>query len=114
MKLLKELNEGVMDLSVGGSDSAADAWYVVQKAMMKAAVPALRAELKDKGNEFNTPGPLNVAMIITEKFKDLDVEESPELSKLIDEVISKLEAKDAPWRTERGYSKILSKLKSMR
>jgi hypothetical protein len=48
-----------MDLSVGGSDTASDAAYVVTEAM----VVALKKEFKEKGNSYNTGGVENVAMI---------------------------------------------------
>jgi len=53
---------GFMGLSVSGSDNAADSAYTAVEAFAKQ----LEIEFKGKGNEYNTPGPLNVAMIIDE------------------------------------------------
>jgi hypothetical protein len=53
---------GFMDLSIIGSDQAADSASVVVEAFAKA----LEKEFKEEANEWNTPGWLNVAMIIDE------------------------------------------------
>jgi hypothetical protein len=54
---------GYSDLSVVGSDMAADAAYEMIQAMTKT----LKKELKQKSyNEFNTCGVVNVAMIFDE------------------------------------------------
>lgn len=53
---------GFMGLSVIGSDMAADSASKVVDAVAKQ----LAIEFKEEGNEYNTPGPLNVAMIIVE------------------------------------------------
>ena len=50
---------GYIDLSVSGSDSAADDFWELQEVMAKT----LTKNLKDKGNEYNTCGAINVAMI---------------------------------------------------
>lgn len=60
----QELNEGFMDFTVHGSDSAAD----LHHEALDAAAKKLRAGLKDKGNEFNTHGTLNVAMILVQRY----------------------------------------------
>ena len=112
MKLIKELNEGFSGLSVVDSDGAADLFYSVQKAAVKAIVPVLKEGLKDKGNEWNTPGPLNVAMILVEKFKDWDVEQFPELRKIAEKCLNVLED-DKAWAKHAGFKKIISKLQDM-
>ena len=113
MKLIKELlTEGVMGLSVVGSDGASDTWYLAQKAMVKAAIPVLTKELKDKGNEYNTPGPLNVAMVLIEKFNQFDFSENPELLKLANTTLKLLQAGHG-WEKQAGYKKIIAKLESL-
>lgn len=112
MKLIKELNEGFSGLSVIGSDGASDLFYEVKKAAVKAIVPVLKAGLKDKGNTWNTPGALNVAMILTEKFKDWGVEGFSELSKIAEKCLSILED-DKNWAKHAGFKKIISDLREM-
>lgn len=53
---------GFMNLSVVGSDQASDSASKAADAFAKQ----LEIEFKEKANEYNTPGPLNVAMIIVE------------------------------------------------
>jgi hypothetical protein len=53
---------GFMNLSVVGSDHAADSASLA----VDAFAVALEKEFLVKGNEYNTPGPLNVSMIISE------------------------------------------------
>ena len=78
------LNEGFMDFSVNGSDSASDLHFTALQATEKA----LRAGLKDKGNAYNTHGTLNVAMILVQKFGH-DLSHGP-LHDLAKDVLSKL------------------------
>jgi hypothetical protein len=80
------LNEGFMDFSVNGSDSAADLHYEALKAVEKK----LRVGLRDKGNEYNTHGTLNVAMILVQRYKG-ELRDDP-LHDLAVEVLSKLTA----------------------
>lgn len=68
---------GYTDITILGSDAAADAYSYVQDEYKKAAnksIKILRKELKDTHSCFNTPGPANVAMIITEPVEDFDLE----------------------------------------
>ena len=106
MSVLKELNglvnEGFSGLSVGGSDAASDAAY----AVIKAIVTELRRQLKDKGNQYNTDGVMNVAMIIGERLQDWAGEE--QLQTLAKEVHSKLEKSD--WKGEAGYAAVKRRL----
>lgn len=53
---------GYSDLSIDGSDMASDARYAVCEAIFKA----LKKELKNDANEFNTPGYCNIAMMVDE------------------------------------------------
>jgi hypothetical protein len=53
---------GFMDLSVVGSDQAADSASLA----VDAFTVALEKEFGVEGNNYNTPGPLNVSMIISE------------------------------------------------
>ncbi len=53
---------GYMDISIGGSDRAADCFYNIVADMVKS----LQEELQDPGNEFNTSGTVNVALFFEE------------------------------------------------
>lgn len=53
---------GYFELSVNGSDFAADAAASLVDNMVKA----LKKSLQEEGNEYNTSGPVNVAMIFDE------------------------------------------------
>ena len=110
---IKKLDEGVSDLSVVGSDGASDCWYSVKKEMLKAALPLLKKEMLDKGNEFNTSGAINVAMILVEKFQDMDVSEVPGYASLIDKLLNQLTKPNAPWSKIAGYKKLVSKLEDL-
>ena len=60
---------GYMEISIGGSDMAHEAYALTRNDFIKAANKALkflRRELKDPGNLYNTGGPVNVAMVVTE------------------------------------------------
>ena len=105
MSVLKELNtlaEGFSGLTVGGSDSASDVAYNVTAAIVKV----LRQALKDKGNQYNTDGLMNVAMIIGERLQPWASED--QLQKLAQEVRADLEVSD--WRGEAGYAAVMKRL----
>lgn len=85
--LRQEITEGVMHLSVVGSDSASDLFHDV----MEGVVKSLRNGLKNKGNKYNSDGYLNVAMIITEYFKGVH---HPSLAKLASDVRDNLEKRE--------------------
>lgn len=53
---------GFMDLTVCGSGQAADSAYNA----VRVFAAQLEKEFEEPANSYNTPGPLNVAMIITE------------------------------------------------
>lgn len=110
----KQLNEGVLDLTVVGSDGASDCWYFVKKEMLKVALPLLKKEMLDKGKKFNTTGAINVAMILVEKFKDMDVSDVPGYSSLIDKLLNQLTKPDAPWSKIAGYKRLVSKLEDLK
>jgi hypothetical protein len=65
----QQFNEGFSDLSVGGSDTAWDCMYLIKQTICKI----LAKELKQKGNNFNTEGFVNVAMILEEYFKNTKI-----------------------------------------
>lgn len=67
------------------SDSAADLTANAEKALVKV----LRKGLKEKGNEYNTPGPVNVALFLEATIKNADYND--DLSKLILDTIGLLE-----------------------
>jgi hypothetical protein len=100
----KAVAEGVMDVSVGGSDRAADAAYELAKVITKQ----LRRTLSDKGNDHNTPGPVNVAAIIGEMLQEFNGSE--ELQALAREVHKKLTDKEHGWEKVAGYSQTLKRL----
>lgn len=108
----EEVTEGVMNLSVAGSDLAADSWMKVRRKMVDHAIDHLEKELKVKGNEYNTHGPLNVAMILVEKFDKEDFEYSTKLTKLGEKVLRLLAASPA-WKETKGYSSIVNKLSGL-
>ena len=79
---------GYMDITIGGSDAAADAHSFVKEPFEKAAekaIKSLRKELKDTHTSFNTPGPVNVAMILTESQIDFPLRLSREYPDLLQE-----------------------------
>lgn len=99
-ELNKNINEGFMNYSVGGSDSAADLW----SNCIDKIVPVLKRGLKDRGNEYNTTGPQNVAMILIEKLKN-NIEELSDLKDLTIEALSKENYKQS--------EKFISKLENL-
>ncbi len=54
---------GFMSYTVNGSDSASDAAFVMANTIAKT----LQKELLDQGNDYNTPGYINVCMIAVEQ-----------------------------------------------
>ena len=98
----KKVTEGFSGLTVGGSDAASDAAWNVTKAI----VTELRRQLKDKGNQYNTDGVMNVAMIIGERLQAWATEE--QLQTLAKEVHAKLEKSD--WVGEAGYTAVMRRL----
>jgi hypothetical protein len=76
---------GFMDLSIGGSDVAAGSASVCVSAFAKQ----LAIEFKEKGSEYNTPGPLNTAMIIVEMCDDMPF--------ILDDEMQKVAAKCLKW-----------------
>jgi len=90
---------GYSNITIYGSDLAADAFARVADEYKKAAnrsVKHLRKELKDMGNEYNTAGPVNVAMILTESPAPHDLPQLPlffaaEYPELLQETIDALQ-----------------------
>lgn len=124
--LLKQLFEGFMDYSVGGSDSAADLWHAVEKHIKKtksaktnsmmpekvqlvvladAMIEQLKIGLADKGNAYNTHGTLNVAMILLEEVQKKYFAVSERLRKFTLEVANTLEKEVAGYK-ERDMDSI--------
>lgn len=62
LKDFLKLDEGFSSYTVNGSDTAADAF----SNMCDAIAKSLNATLKEKSSKFNTPGYVNVAMIVKE------------------------------------------------
>lgn len=46
------------------SDNAADFKYVFEEKIRSEAIKLINRELKDEANEFNTPGYINVALLV--------------------------------------------------
>ena len=66
---------GYSDISIGGSDMAADTWYVADKAFRMegptAALRALRQELENGvHSQFNTDGCINVALVLVDRYRE--------------------------------------------
>lgn len=66
---------GYSNISIGGSDMAADTWYVADKAFRMegpaAALRALRQELEHgEHNEYNTDGCINVALVLVDSYME--------------------------------------------
>jgi len=98
------LTEGFMDLSVVGSDSASNLMYEISSA----AAGVLKKGLKAKGNKYNTPGYLNVAMIITEYFAEQEWHE--ELHAVAKLALAEMKKNEAAWNSNKDYWKILVSL----
>jgi len=80
---------GFMDLSLHGSDMASDASSFATGAM----VAVLRKELSNKANEYNTPGPVNVALYFSERLIPGGFHQDfhPGLTKLAEDTLHDLE-----------------------
>lgn len=112
-----------MDLSVYGSDQAAGLMMTVVDNIMKS----LEKGLKEPGNEFNTDGYLNVAMILDEFFLNKKIistlEDNDKYPTLLKKLIKNLKeqiklSSNADWDTEinkhyhiNKYKKLLKKLR---
>jgi len=71
-----------------------------------ASIYPIARALKEKGNQYNTDGVMNVAMIIGERLQDWASED--QLQKLAQEVRADLEVSD--WRGEAGYAAVMKRL----
>lgn len=112
---------GYMGLScVCDSDAASDLAYNVFKSM----TDTLRKGLKERGNEFNTNGPVNVALFIEEYLNAEDFSFNDDMISLVRETRTKLKdhiekSKNAEWDCERNkkdhltaYNRMLKNLDS--
>jgi hypothetical protein len=79
----------------GESDMAADLAHHAEQSLVKV----LRKGLKEKGNEYNTPGPINVALFLEATIKDAHYND--ELSRLILDTIELLEKLIAKTKREK-------------
>jgi len=110
----ESLTEGQMDgVTVGHSDAASDAWYNIRRKMVNHAIEHLEKALKDRGNEFNTHGPMNVLMILGEKFDRADYANSPKLRTLAKRVLRTLNMTKHGWEKLRGYKKLVDKVEDL-
>ena len=116
----KQLSEGFSGWTVDDSDNASDLWYHCQEAMeklevgtvldspklrlaaeAKALIPILKREMREKGNEYNTHGTLNVAMVALEHLKKHISMYHP-LKSFIAEVASKLRQEAVKFKEKMG------------
>jgi len=117
---------GYTDITLGGSDGAADIYYSVREESKKASlkiIKILKRELKADHSCYNTQGATNVAMVLTEgDFKDVFlVPESRDLVEAtiagMNELIEKAKGPDAwddlgnrDWHMKR-WRELIRKLK---
>lgn len=80
---------GFTDLTLNGSDMAADMASFATSAMVRV----LRKELSNKANEYNTPGPVNVALFFEERLipGGFGQDFHSDLTKLAEETLELLE-----------------------
>jgi hypothetical protein len=83
------------------SDAAADLAYTADKAL----VEVLEAGLKDPGNQWNTPGCVNVALYLEHRLKTADY--GDEMPELVQKTINALKAhvekcNKADWDSEKN------------
>lgn len=110
---------GYMGLEcVCDSDAASDLSHFVFLGMIKT----LRKGLKEKGNSFNTSGPVNVALFIEENLKPSKFIYDHEMAKLAQDTKAKLEiqikySKDSEWDCEdnkkyhlKAYARLIKSL----
>lgn len=110
LKKKKPLAEGVMDINdIDGSDSAADLWSDAHGASLAALVKVLKRGMRDRGNSYNTPGFINVALIIAEKLSVEDIDNNHELEKLVSDCYEEL-VKNNDWSHLKGYKKLVKKI----
>ncbi len=110
---------GYSNITLYGSDTAADAYSWVNDDFTKSAnrsVKRLRKELKDMGNEFNTSGPVNVAIILTESPAPLFF--SSDYPGFLEEVIEALtkytaDSSKAEWEDRDNRKKHLSRYRDL-
>lgn len=112
MFLLKELKEYITEFNLNDVDSAWDLNYKMQKIIIKNVVPLLETNLKQRGDKNNTPGCLNVAIILTEKFDDYDFTQFPQLQKLANKCLELLESNEELSK-HRDFHKLTLKLRNL-
>jgi hypothetical protein len=92
---------GYCGISLNGSDAAAEAWGnasqhftgnpdLTVRGAAAMACAELRRELSNQHNEWNTPGPVNVALVLTEGRLPLAASRE-ELRSLLQDTVSALE-----------------------
>lgn len=114
MSLLKELDEiriqklseGFMELTVNGSDTASD----LQADVYEAIAKVLKDALKNKGNQYNTPGYLNVAMILIEDFTNFKAVEFKAVAKEAYEMLKKHADEWSESKSAQDYTRITNRL----
>ncbi len=105
---------GYMGLeSVGLSDNASDLAYSVFGAMTKK----LAKGLKEKGNEYNTPGFVNIALFVEQYLKPDKYYGNDELYEIIEKAKGMLEEQietmDGEWPNENNRKYHLKSYKRM-
>ncbi len=86
------LSEGFMGYSVVDSDTAADLWHDCKKTdgSGEAVAACLTKGANYKNNEYNTPGWINAAMVMTEKYMKL-AQSSPKMGALAKKLAEHIE-----------------------
>lgn len=100
---------GYTDLSVGGSDTASD----LACSMVSAMVQVLRSELKEPHNEFNTPGVLNVAMVLEELVFQFEEYDHKDLTLLVKDTLEGMQllrkkSQNSKWKSEKNKQEHIS------
>lgn len=104
---------GFMDISISGSDAAADFdWSLGKCKTSEEAFAQLKQECRSDHGPYNTPGWLNVALVLTEGVGRFLQTEG--LQDLISEVIECGESEIPLWPEEHHFrlNEIIEKLKN--
>lgn len=108
----EEIAEGFTDYKVMASDNAADALGVLSIEIAKC----LKKLAREKANEYNTSGPINVAMIVIEylsKFSDVNHELTTVVKDIIPMLQKELSAGDFE-EHDIAIKKLIKKLEAFK
>lgn len=102
---------GYMDLSIGGSDEASDAFYVLSKQI----VSYLKKEEKQITNCYNTDGIINVALILEALMKSEDFHFDQNVLEYLVKFVPRLEKYEAKYDDNQdGKKRLKSIIKKLR